>query len=407
MRLKLKTLLACLLAATLCRGAQAHGAQPPTAGIDTAINDFGFRLLSALAPASERNTIISPLSVSLALAIAYNGAVGETKDAMARTLTLGPLREAELNRGSRELLMTLERADPAVQMEIANALWAQSGFSINPGFIRLSKSFYKATVDHVDFAHDPQRAADTINAWVDRKTHGKIPTIIRSPERTARLVITDAVYFKGRWTSPFDQKATATKPFYLQEGGSVPVPLMAQSGKYPYFETDHFQAIRLPYGNRRFAMYIFLPRGKDGLPALMGSLDGAHWRQWTAKLVERKGSISLPRLRLTYARSLNDALKSMGMAPAFDSTRADLSLIHPPPPPLFIQDVQHKTFIELDEEGTRAAAASSVQMGVTMALTKEPPPFEMVVDHPFFCAIAEQQSGTLLFAGIVTNPARD
>lgn len=274
-------------------------------------------------------------------------------------------------------------------------------------FLKLSEEFYQASVDSLDFTQDPQKAAGTINGWVNRKTHGRIPTIISNADRNTRLIVTDAVYFKGRWASPFDKKATQTQPFHLPEGGSTPVPLMVQSGEYPYFETDTFQAIRLSYGNGRFALYVFLPRKIQGLPSLMRALDQRHWNEWTGKLVECKGKISLPRLRLNYARSLNDALKAMGMAMAFDSTRADFSRIHPPPPALFIQDVEHKTYVELDEEGTRAAAATSVQIGVAMVQTNEPPPFEMVVNHPFFCAIAEQQSGALLFAGIVTNPARD
>jgi serpin B len=396
----------------LCCGALALGDEPqvtsaPTIRVATAINDFGFRLLRALTPAPEGNVIISPLSVSLGLAMARSGAAGETKSAMARTLAVAPFNDEELNRGNRALLEVLERADPAVRIEIANALWAQSGFPINPDFLKLSERFYEAAVDSLDFAQDPQKAADTINAWVNRKTRGKIPTIVHSADRTTRLIITDAVYFKGRWTSPFDKKATERGPFYLPGGATAEVPLMVQIGKYPYFETDSFQAVRLPYGNQRFAMYVFLPRKRDGLPGLMGSLDQRHWSEWTGRFAERKGRITLPRLHLSYAKSLNDPLKSMGMAVAFDSMGADFSRIHPPPPPLFIQDVQHKTYVELDEKGTRAAAVTSVEIGVAMAQINEPAPFEMVVNHPFFCAIAEQQSGALLFAGIVTNPAHN
>ena len=411
MTLQLKALLAGFLATLLYCSLQARGDEPPvtsasTIKVATAINDFGFRLLNALAPASGGNIIISPLSVSLGLAMAYNGAAGETKSAMARTLAVRSFNDDELNRSGHHLLKVLEKADPAVRMEIANALWTQSGFPISPDFLKLNEEFYGTSVDNLDFTQDPQRAADTINAWVNRKTHGKIPTIIRKADRLTRLIVTNAVYFKGRWTSPFDKKATETGTFHVDDGGSAKVPLMVQSGKYPYFETDSFQAVRLSYGNQRFALYVFLPRRMQGLPDLVRSLDQPHWREWTGKLVERKGRITLPKFRLTYAKSLNDALKSMGMASAFDSMRANFSRIHPPPPPLFIQDVEHKTYVELDEEGTRAAAVTSVQIGLAMVQTNEPPPFEMVVNHPFLCAIAEQQSGALLFLGIVTNPAQ-
>ena len=375
-----------------------------TTNIDGAMNDFGFRLLRTLTSGNGGNVIVSPLSVSLALAMTYNGAAGGTKTAMAQTLAVSSFNDEDLNRANRGLLDTLEKADSSVKMEIANALWAQSGFRINPQFLKLSEEFYGAPVDNLDF-NDPRKAADTINAWVDRETHGKIPTIVQRPDRNTRLILTDAVYFKGRWTLPFDKKETKPGKFHLPDGGSIDAPMMTRSGKYRYFETDTFQAIRLPYGNERFAMYVFLPRNTAGLPDLMRSLDLAHWSDWSGRLRGRRGRIVLPRLELTYASSLNDALKSIGMAVAFDPTRADFSRIHPPPPELFIGDVEHKTYVKVDEEGTEAAAATSVAMMAMNVTAPSPPPFVMVVDHPFFCAIAERQSGALLFAGWSPIPA--
>ena len=247
-----------------------------------AINDFGFRLLHTLAGGSPGNIFVSPLSVSLALAMTYNGAAGATRAAMGQALGLSSLKDKDLNQANRELLNTLEQADSSVKMEIANALWAQSGFQINPQFLKLSADYYHAAVANLDFSQDPAKAADQINAWVNRETHGKIPTIVRRPDPNTRLILTDAVYFKGRWTSPFDKKATRPRKFHLDDGGSVDTPMMAQSGRYPYFETDTFQAIRLPYGNGRFAMYVFLPRKTAGLLELMRSLDLAHWSDWMA-----------------------------------------------------------------------------------------------------------------------------
>jgi len=182
----------------------------------------------------------------------------------------------------------------------------------------------------------------------------------------------------------------------------VNAPMMTRNGSYPYFENDAYQALRLPYGNDRFAMYVFLPRKPGGLPGLLRKFDATHWSRMTARLEDRKGEIVLPRFESTYREKLNDALGSMGMRVAF-SERADFSRIHRPPPPLAISDVEHKTYIKVDEEGTEAAAATSVGI-VAMAIREEPPPFEMVVDHPFFCAVTERQSGALLFAGVVTDP---
>jgi serpin B len=274
--------------------------------------------------------MVSPLSVSLALAMAYNGASGTTRTAMAETLVIAAISAQEFNRGNRSLLERIQKADPAVQIEIANALWLQSGLRIDPGFLRLSRDFFDAAPESLDFAGNPRQAARHINDWVKQRTQGKIPEIIKDLSRRTVLVLTDAVYFKGRWTIPFDRKETKPRSFHLPGGRSVTVPMMAQRGEYRYLETDSFQAIRLPYGHDQFAMYLFLPRRNTGLPDLLRSLDPQHWNQWLAKLLTRKGQIVLPRFELTYGHQLNHALTAMGMGVAF-GPEADFSRIHPPP----------------------------------------------------------------------------
>ena len=379
----------------------------PNPALSAGLNDFGFRLLGILASDSNENVIISPYSVSLALAMTYNGAGGDTKAAMAKTLAISGMSDEQLNRDSLQMVEAVEKADPSVQMECANALWAQSGFPVNPNFLKVTHEFYNAPVESMDFATNPGGAADTINAWVSRSTHGKIPAIIKSPDRHTRLVLTDAVYFKGRWQSPFDKSATRGRSFHLQGPATseIQVPMMVQSGKYQYLETDRLQAIALPYGNWRFQMYIVLPRGKSTLADLIRSLDESHWRDWTGKLSSREGKVVLPRFEVAYARTLNDALSAMGMAIAFEDGKADFSLIHQPPPNLYVTDVEHKTYLKVDEEGTEAAAGTAVGMSSDFVRANPPPPFEMVVDHPFFFAIGEQQTQAILFAGIVTNPS--
>jgi serine protease inhibitor len=260
-------------------------------------------------------------------------------------------------------------------------------------------------VESLDFEGNPRNAVNAINAWVNAKTHAKIPAILSDVSRATVVVVTDAVYFKGRWSMPFDKKKTETRTFHLPGGNSVDAPMMIQTDWFPYFEDDTFQAIRLPYGNRRFGMYVFLPRKPDGLPDFLRTLDQPQWSEWTGKLQARKGRIVLPRFKSTYSEGLNDALKSMGMDIAF-TEKADFSRIHPPPLPLLISDIKHKTYVKVDEEGSEAAAVTSVGM---MRISAQhtmggPPPFEMVVDHPFLCTIEEQQSGALLFAGVVTDP---
>ncbi len=397
-------LLLAILGFSAAARAETPKAPAETGSAVTAINDFGFRLLRNVVKGSEgKNVIVSPLSVSLALAIAYNGADGDTRTAMAKTLAIPS--GADFNRANRELQREIVKADPSVKMEIANALWPRSGFAINPEFLKLSRDSYDAPVEALDFEKAPDQAADTINAWVGKNTHDKIKKIIKRPNPATVLMITDAVYFKGRWSIPFDEKATRPRDFHVQGGGTVKAPMMVQHGDYPYFGNDRFQVIRLSYGNKRFAMYVFLPRKNAGLSDFLASLDQPHWKQWTAKLFYRQGKIILPKLESSWGESLNNALKAMGMAVAFNPLSADFSRIHPMPPRLSISDVEHKTYVKIDEEGTEAAAATSIGI-VALAIMKPPPPFEMIVDHPYFCAIVEQQSGAVMFAGVVTDPTR-
>ena len=384
----------------------AKPAESPDRTFTARLNDFGFRLLDALARGNSGNVIISPYSVSIGLEMTYNGAAGDTKAAMAKTLAVSGMSDKQLNQDYAQMIEWVEKADPSAQLDGANALWVQSGFSINPAFLKVAHQFYAATVESVDFSTNPDGAANTINEWVSRSTHGKIPTIVKSPDPNTRLILTDAVYFKGRWQRPFTKSATQPRPFHLQGASpaDVEVPMMVQDGEYQYFETDTLQAIALPYGNAHFQMYVLLPRGKGGLADLMRSLDESHWREWTNKLSFREGEIVLPKFETTYAEQLNDALKNMGMAVAFDATKADFSLIHQPPPALYIGDVEHKTYVKVDEEGTEAAAATSVAVELAAKVSSLPPPFKMIVDHPFFFAIGERHTKALLFAGIVTNP---
>ncbi|MGA3230720.1 MAG: serpin family protein [Candidatus Binatus sp.] len=372
-----------------------------TSRVSSATDDFGFRLLNALAKDPTQNTIISPLGVATAFAMAYNGAAGDTKTEMAKTLALGSLGDEDINRANHYLMHTLAEADPAVQTEIANALWVQKDFPINPDFRTVCESFYDASAASLDFIGDPTGAAAAINSWADKNTHHRIPVLVAGIRPDTRLMLTDAVYFKGRWSSPFKKAQTRPRPFHLLSGASRQTAMMDQSGTYAYLENQSFQAIRLPYGNQRYAMYVFIPRKAAGLPDFIRSLDETHWTQWTSQFARRSGQIVIPKFETTYSKQLNDALKEMGMRLAFDDRRADFSRIHPY---LFISDVEHKTWVKVDEEGTEAAAATSIGMSVAAIAVAPMPSFVMIVDHPFFFAITEQQSGALLFAGIVMDP---
>ena len=375
--------------------------------VSSATDDFGFRLLKALAKDPKRNTIISPLGVATVFAMAYNGAAGATKREMAKTLGLGSLSDDDINRANHYLIHALAKADPAAQPEIANALWVQKDFPINPDFRTVCKSFYDASAASLDFVGDPKGAAAEINSWVDKNTNHRIPTIVAEIDLATPLILTDAVYFKAPWSFPFKKTETRPRPFHLMSGDSRQSAMMDQSRVFSYLQNQSFQAIRLPYGNEeRYAMYVFLPRRMAGLPDFLHSLDERHWTRWTSQFEANNGEIALPKFEATYSKQLGDTLMAMGMRLAFDNKNADFSRIplHPTSgTPLFISDVEHKTWMKLDEEGTEAGAATSLVFELEDAIGTSHP-FVMIVDHPFFFAITEQQSGALLFAGVVMDP---
>jgi serine protease inhibitor len=369
--------------------------------VSSATNDFGFRLLKALAKDPKQNTIISPLGVATAFAMAYNGAAGATKKEMAKTLGLGSLSDDDINRANQNMMHTFAKADPAAQPEIANALWVEKDFQVNPDFLTVCESFYDARAGNLDFAGDPIGAAAEINSFVDSQTHHRIREVVKQVDRNGRLIVTDAVYFRGGWSSPFHRAQTRRRPFHFMSGNSLDTGMMDQSRKFSYLENEEFQAIRIPYGNERYAMYVFLPLKTTRLQEFLLSLDETRWSRWINQFASRYGEIVLPRFETTYGKNLDDTLKEMGIRLPF-SRAADFSRIplHPSPGALFISDVEHKTWVKVDEEGTEAAAAT----GFVGELARHTHPFVMIVDHPFFLAITEQQTGAVLFAGVVMDP---
>lgn len=370
-----------------------------------AINRFGIRLLLELAgDAPTENLLISPASLSAALSMTFNGAAGETARAMAEVLCLQDLSLNEINRAHAALWAALEQADPQVAFESANSLWARIGMPFLPEFIARNREFYRAEVVNLDFG-DPQ-ATNTINAWVNDQTHGKIADIVEPPiDPLTILCLINALYFKGQWSNQFDVAATKPGIFHLLDGKGRQCLMMTQSGKYPYMEGPGFQAVSLPYGAGRFGLYIFLPSAAMGLMGLLGELvlyNVSAWNAWMFELWEQDGMITLPRFKVSYAKSLNDALKALGMAVAFGDS-ADFRTMSPlsEHPGISIADVRHKTFMEVNEEGTVAAAVTKVGM---MLKGLPSPPFRMVVDRPFFCAIRDNETGVIVFAGVVVEP---
>lgn len=364
----------------------------------TANTQFGFKLFSELLQDGNQNVFMSPPSVAIALSMAYNGASGKTQQQMAQTLELQGISLTELNQGNADLKALLENPDRDVQLAIANSLWVRKGVSFKPTFIQHSREFYGAQVTALDFA-SPSATA-TINNWVKENTRGKISQIVDSLKPDDVMFLINAIYFKGRWTKAFAKSETVNKPFHLSNDRQKSHPLMAQTGSYKYYENDQFQAVSLPYGNQKVSLYIFLPKQSSNLASFSKTLTAENWQRWLKQFRTQPGSVQVPRFKLDYEVSLKKALSALGMPIAFDASKAtfdNLSTVSTK-----IDQVKHKTFVEVNEEGTEAAAATSIGIVTTSMPTNEP--FQMVVDRPFFCAIRDNQTGTVLFMGAIVDP---
>jgi serine protease inhibitor len=363
---------------------------------------FGFNLYAELLRHTPgENILVSPSSIAMALEMTYNGAQGQTRDAMTRALAIGGLDLDELNRANAALRRSLESPDPKVQLSVANSLWARKGLSFKADFIERNRQYYGAQVEDLDFG-DPAAAAK-INRWVSEKTAGKIPEIIDNVGPDSILFLINAIYFKGKWADEFDKAKTKEEPFNLATGTSKTLPMMRRSGSFRYFETSDVQAISLPYGGGRLSMYVFLPAKGSSLAQFHKALTADNWEGWMSRFSKSPGEIVLPRFKIEYETSLNDTLKSLGMGVAFDPDGADFTGMIKSSQNVYINQVKHKTFAEVNEEGTEAAAATSVEMRVTSAAAPRNP-FRMVVDHPFFFAIRDDDTGAVLFIGSIFDP---
>ena len=371
-------------------------------------NRFAFKLLGALAASEspDSNLFISPLSMAMALGMAYNGAAGATADGMARALELEGLSIDEVNRSYRDLIALLRRLDPRVTFEIANAIWYDDAYAhvFRPTFIETNRTYFDAVVRALAFG-DPT-AAQTINGWVSDKTRGRIPTIVPDPIPDSLIMyLINAIYFKGDWTQQFDKTLTRDAPFQLRDGSSATVRMMSHGEEVSArvaWGTD-VDVLDLPYGGQAYSMTVVVPRQPGEIDALVAGLTQERWDAWIAALESEPVQVLLPKFRQAYSpQTLIPVLKALGMTPAFcDELGVDLSSIGGQPGDLCISTVAHKAFVDVNEEGTEAAAATAVGVGLTSA----PPSF--AVDRPFIFAIRENLSGAILFLGRMVRPQVD
>ena len=388
-----------ILLAGSCTGGSAQQRAGGTEGeLAQAGVAFGFKLLQEIhsQEAAGENIFISPLGVAAALGIVYNGATGETAAAMRETLALGELTLAELNAGYRGLFDRLMRLDPAVEFLPANSIWYKQGFDVRQDFLAVNCEYFQARVAALDFASPT--AAATINDWVDEVTRGRIEEIVDDPiDPEVLMYLINAVYFNSDWTIRFDSKLTADRPFHLTDGSVKPVPIMTYPGpvEIQRFSDGDVDAIDLPYAGKAYSMTILMPAAGGDINLLVESLDSERWQMIVTGLAPTRTNVLMPKLRLEYELELQDALSTLGMGIAFTDA-ADFSKICSTG--LFISRIKHKAFVDLNERGTEASAATAVE------LKRGAPAPLFAVDRPFLFAIRELSSGTILFMGRIADP---
>jgi serpin B len=363
-------------------------------------NKFGLKLFREIIQQEKgKNVFISPLSVSMALGMTYNGANGSTEAAMRQTLEFGDMTLEEINSSYKSLIELLSQLDPKVKFQLANSIWHRQEYAFEPEFINLNQTYFNAAVRGLDF-NDPG-AAKIINGWVEQNTNGKIKQIVDDPiAHDLVMFLINAIYFKGIWTYQFDPQQTRDDQFTLPDGSKKACKMMNLTAELPYFANARFQAVDLPYGDADFSMTILLPHPQTPIDALVADLQHENWQLWTKSFAKQTGNLSLPKFTLEYDLTLNEVLKVLGMEVAFSPEQADFTKMRRIRD-LYISKVKHKTFVEVNEEGTEAAAVTSVEIGVTSIGGG----FTMRVDRPFVFAIRENHSGTILFVGKILEPS--
>jgi serpin B len=378
----------------------------PSAAEVVASNEFAFDLYGELRRTKpSENLFYSPASITAALGIAYAGAGGETAEQIAKVMHLEGDAE-RVHMGMSRWLAYLESMASAkdFQLRVANRLWAQQGYKFLPDFLRITREQYGAELGQVDFQRQTEASRQSINRWVEQQTAGKIKDLL-SPgavDPRTRLVVTNAIYFKGDWQSPFKKERTEDGDFKLSAEQTARVPMMQQTNRFRFAQRAGFKVLQMPYRGGRLSMLIVLPDEVDGLAKLESELSASTWKEWTTELATKQVAIRLPRFQQTADFSLKDALSNLGMSLAFDPGAADFSRMDGKHD-LSISAVLHKAFVDVSEEGTEAAAASGITFSVTSAAPQTMPE-QFFADHPFLFAIVDNRTESVTFLGRLLDP---
>ena len=363
-------------------------------------NKFSINLFkNSLEYDKDKNIFISPLSVSYALGMAYNGAAGETREVIGNVLQIEDINLTEFNSNYKSLIELLKNIDQDIDLTIANSVWYRQEFNIEKEFRDNLISYFDAQISGLDFSSE--QSVDIINNWVSDKTNGKINSLVSSPiDPSTLMYLINAIYFKGLWTLPFDTNSTFRATFHKNDKTEIKCNMMQSGGEYEYLETDTFKAVNIYYGDNHFCLTVFLPINNSDISTISELLTFDNFNNWSNQFKQTKLILNLPKFKFSYKVKFDKILQNIGMSQAFDPKLANFSNIMPSNG-LYIQNVIHKSFIELDETGTEAAAVTSIAIGYTSV---EPAPKQFNANRPFLFLIREIESNTILFAGAIFEP---
>jgi serpin B len=364
-------------------------------------NAFSFEMFRRVARADKANTLFSPLSLNMALGMLYNGAAGETRTEMARVMGMAGFSIEEFNTYYKTIANALPAADPLTEMGIANSIWSREDFPVLSSFVEVNATYFDAVARTLDF--NKPAAANTINAWCAEKMRNKIPEIIENPiPEEAAMFLINAIYFKSKCQYEFDKKDSKVADFTTATGAKKSVTLMEQTTTLPYYSDELLECVELPYGNQAFSMAVILPRAGVELSSLVDSLDNGKWEKVVDHFNADNIRLKLPRFTINHEMLLDTLLQEAGVTRVFDVRLAELDNLSPEQ--TFVSTVKQKTFAEVNEEGTEAAAVTVVGIEFTSYNPEGPAAIPFFADRPFLYLIRERSTGVILFIGRMDDP---
>ncbi len=365
--------------------------------ISSADNKTAMKMLNATYDLNkEKNTVISPISLSTVLALTENGAAGNTKEEMLKAIGMEGLTDAVINEEYKNVIANYNSVD-ALKLRMANSIWIEKSTNIKNSFINMGKDYYEAEVSSVDFTKS--KTTNTINSWISDHTAGKIKKIVDKFDENTAMVLVNTVYFKGDWRVPFEKKATIQKTFINYDSSKSSVKMMHGTILVDYFKGSDFSAARLPYKDDNFGMYIFLPNEGTSINDFMKEMNIDNWNKWKSAFSQKSLIVEIPKFHIEFEQMLNNMLKGFGMRSAFEPG-ADFSNMSPENN-LFINFVKQKCFIDVDEKGTEAAASTAVSASKSAANLQDDEKF--IADRPFIYVMEDKKTGIILFMGAVVK----